>query len=295
MLQSYAVQGPGDSILIGACNALSANGSDDLHAGLVKAYSLADVVFDPDRINRVVLISDGGVQATSADKALIAQHAQDDEGEAIYLMGVGVGDDESPDHYSESLMRSVTDAGKGAYIFIDSAEEASAMFGERLLSNVEIAARDVRIDLILPPTFELEVDDAFAGEPGEPEPQHLSPGDAMIFHLRARSCDTSVLSPEDQVVVRASFDDPITREPGSVELTTNLEELLDQDASPLHKGTAVVAYARALASLQSLEGQAAYDLIDLTRAQIQAVAQALEGDPDLVEIDQLLASYAQLF
>jgi Ca-activated chloride channel family protein len=296
-LQSHAVQSSGDPTLIGLCNALTANGSDDLSSGLIKAYSLASLNFDPSRINRVVLISDGGTSATAADKQLIAQHADDAAGEAIYLMGVGVGDDDSPDHYSDSLMKTVTAAGKGAHIFIDSAEEATAMFGDRLVPNVEIAARDVRLELSLPPTFELVAPeyDEHSDTPSDPDPQHLSPADTMVFQLSARSCDSTVPTPDDPVVVVATYEDPITREPGEVELSTTLGELLEQDAALLLKGSAVVAYAEALTRLQTLDGQSALDAIEATRATVQVAADSLTDDPDLAEIDQLLASYALLF
>jgi len=295
MLQSHAVQGPGDPILIGQCNALTASGTDDLTAGLIKAYSLASLDFDPGRLNRVVLISDGGVAASADDEELIAEHADDAAGEAIYLIGVGVGDDDSPGQYSDALMRAVTAAGKGAHIFIDSAEEATAMFGERFVSNVEIAARDVRVELTLPPTFEITDQVHGAEEPSALDPQHLAPGDAMIFQLETRSCDSSVPVDDDQVLVVATYEDPITRETDSVELDTTLGELLEDDAALLLKGNAVIGYARALMQLQSLEGQAALDVIDAARAQILAAAESLIDDPDLTEIDQLLATYGQLF
>lgn len=117
----------------------------------------------------------------------------------------------------------------------------------------------------------------------------------MIFQLETRSCDSSVPVDDDQVLVVATYEDPITRETDSVELDTTLGELLEDDAALLLKGNAVIGYARALMQLQSLEGQAALDVIDAARAQILAAAESLIDDPDLTEIDQLLATYGQLF
>lgn len=297
LLQSHTAQGASDPTLIEQCNALTTNSSTELHVGLVKAYQLASLNFDPVRINRVVLISGGGANPSAADRDLISQYADDADGEAIFLMGVGVGDDAAPDHYDGSLMDTVTDAGKGSHIFIDSAQEASEMFGERLLANVEIAARDVQVELTLPPTFEMiEPDDEeHFGDPGHFEPQHLAPGDALVFHQRLESCDSSVPTLDDEVRVVVTFEDPITREPSSTELTTTLGDLLADDDATLLKGSAVVAYAEALEQLQTLEGQAALDLIEATRAQVQAAGEALDADPDLAEIDQLLDRYSQLF
>src|SRR5262245_28890486 len=96
-------------------------------------------------------------------------------------MGAGVGD---PWNYNDKIMNLVTDAGRGAYVFLDTTGEAKQMFGARLLSNLEIAARNVQVKVTLPPTFKIA---EFHGEqisanPEEVEPQHLAMGDAMIFH-----------------------------------------------------------------------------------------------------------------
>jgi Ca-activated chloride channel family protein len=297
VLQSHAVQSANDATLIGECNSLTAGGSTDLHSGLVRAYELAALNFEPSRINRVVLISDGGANAGVTDEELIAEHADDAEGEAIYLMGVGVGDDDTPNYYNDQLMDAVTDAGKGAYIFVDSAQEAAEMFGERLLGNIDIAARDVRVELTLPPTFEMIEfhGEEYSDNPDEVEPQHLAPGDAMIFHQTVGSCDPAVPTLDDEVRVLVSWDEPIARAAESDELVTTLGDLLEADNSLLLKGNAVVAYAGALKQLRTLEGQAAKDLITATRAQVQLAAEALADDPDLAEIDQLLETYSLLY
>ena len=166
------VTGPCDATLVRRCAEIEVGGTTDLNAGLETAYRLARQNFRPDRINRVILMSDGGANTGVTDIELIAQNADDAEGESIYLMGVGVSDIE---HYRDDLMNAVTDAGRGSYIFIDSTEEALRMFGERFLSNVELAARDVRVELTLPPTFEMLRfhGEQHSGTPRDVEPQHL--------------------------------------------------------------------------------------------------------------------------
>ena len=54
-------------------------------------------------------------------QGLIAGEAEDSDGEGIYLIGVGVSEASG---YHDTLMDDVTDAGKGAYIFVDSEAEA---------------------------------------------------------------------------------------------------------------------------------------------------------------------------
>jgi Ca-activated chloride channel family protein len=294
ILESHEVSGPDDAALVSACESLSASGGTDLHAGLVKAYELAQENHAPERINRVILMSDGGANVGVTDENLIADNADDSEQEGIYLMGVGVG---STGYFNEALMDTITDAGKGAYIFVDTEAEAQKMFGERFVSNIEIAARDVRVELALPPTFEMVV---FHGEewstnPDDVEPQHLAPNDAMIYHQILGSCDSSVLGDDSPVTITAHWQHRFTLEPMETTLETSLGGLLAGDAALLRKGDAVTAFADALKALKTLSGQEALDLIDATLETVGLAIDALGADPDLVEIEDLLETYRNNF
>ncbi|MFO8073923.1 MAG: hypothetical protein R6V85_18835, partial [Polyangia bacterium] len=275
----------------------SAGGGTNLHDGLVRAYELAQENYGADRIDRVVLMSDGGADIGITDEELIAQHAEDSEDEGIYMMGVGVGELGGTYAYNEQLMDAVTDAGKGAYIFIDTQQEVEKMFGDRFLENIEVAARDVQVQLDLPPTFEMVEfhGEEYSENPDEVEPGHLAPNDAMIYHQVLGSCDSSVLSDDDPVTVIAHWKRPFTHEPVDTALETTRGELWGGDNSLLLKGDAITAYADALDELEELSGQQALDLIDETIAQVDQAAEALAGDPDLEEISNLLQTYRQQF
>jgi len=291
VLDSHDVMGPEDPTLLGVCGDLDAGGTTDLHAGLVTAYALAEENYSPGRINRVILMSDGGANTGVLDIDIIAGAADDSEGEGIYLLGVGVGD---PGYYNDALMDAVTDAGKGAYIFVDSEEEAERMFGERFLANVEIAARDVRVELDLPPSFAMVEfhGEEYSTDPEEVEPQHLAPNDAMIFHQVIGSCDASAYTDDAAIAVTADFYRPLTLEPASATFTTTVGELLAGDAALLLKGDAVVAYAEALKAVPDAATLAErLAIVDAALATVGAAAAALAGDPDLLEIASLLTQY----
>ncbi|MCA9638910.1 MAG: VWA domain-containing protein, partial [Myxococcales bacterium] len=148
VLQGHVVAGPDDPTLLEAIENLDAGGGTDLFAGLTTAYALAESSYIQGGINRVVLISDGGANAGVTSINLIANAAEAEDGGGIYLIGVGVGEAED---YSDALMDTVTDAGKGAYLFIDNASEAALQFGpERFVSNVAVAARNVQMAVTLP-------------------------------------------------------------------------------------------------------------------------------------------------
>ena len=245
-LDGYEVSGPNDSGLLDAINSISASGGTDLHSGLVRGYQLANKHYSSDSLNRVILISDGNANVGITDANLIAQEADDSEGDGIYMVGVGVGNG-----YNDTLMDEVTDAGKGAYIFIDSKDEAQKMFGNRFFENMEVAVRDLQMEVTLPWYFQMKEfhGEEWSGDPTEVEPQHLAPNDAMVFHQSIMACWDELVELEDLIKVRANFVDPETREAKSVMQTYKMKELIAAGKERLLKGNAIVQYAQAIESV----------------------------------------------
>ncbi len=294
LLKSHKVTKTSDDKVIEACGKLKGVGTSNFSAGLSAAYELAQDDYDAKRINRVVMISDGGANVGEKDSELIAKAAKDGDKEAIYLVGVGVGD---PWNYNDALMDTVTDAGKGAYIFVDDASEASAAFGGAFLRHVEIAARAVQVELTLPPTFEMDV---FHGEQvstnkEEVEPQHLAANDAMIFHQVLRTCAPDAVAKDATVAVKATWTDPTTGKDKTSTFEAKIADLIDADSPLLRKGDAVVAYAEALADVRKLKGKAAMERLDEAHAAVKEAMKKLAKDADLEEIADLLISYRAVF
>ena len=289
VLDSYAVTRWNDPYLLGIIDDLQADGSTNLHGGLVRAYDLARENYLPDGLNRVILISDGqaNVGVTSID--LIAAEADDSEGEGVYMVGVGVG--EAYSYYNDSLMDQVTDAGKGAYIFIDQSLEAYKQFDERFMENMELAAMDVRAELVMP--WYMVMTDFFGEEvssnPDEVEPQHLGPNDAMVYHQHIAPCDPDLWDAADEITVKAHYIHPITRETKVVSHTATLAELLAAPANALRKGDAVVAYAEALKFIWENRYDESMALAECQRVRELVFAAATDlADGELFEIVSLL-------
>lgn len=298
LLESYRVQKPNDPTLLDLAADLNTGGSTDLHGGLVRAYQLARDNYSANRINRVIMISDGGANTGITDIEIIAAAASDENGEGIYLVGVGVED--SAADYNDELMNEVTDAGKGAYIYIDSVDEAYRIFGdgERFLSVVEVAARDVRMELTMPWYFGMK---AFHGEeysenPEEVEPQHLAPNDAMSYHQIVNVCDPQLIHPQDSVKAKVTYKNPITRMEMTDELEMSIGELVTAEADQLYKGDVIVGYAQALIIIGSLvsveEFIGAYETAFGMSGWLETAAQYLD-DTEIREIAELMQTYTQ--
>ena len=244
-------------------------------------------------LNRVVLISDGGANAGVTDEEIIGEAAKGAEGEAIFLVGVGVGES----NYNDELMDTVTDWGKGASIFIDSEDEAYKMFsGERFLSNMEVAALDVRVEMTLPPFFDI---DKFFGEEystvaSEVEPQHLAANDAMIYQQLLRTTMPDMVSAGDEIKLKVTYVDALTGRSQETATASTLQALIDAPFDALRKGDAIVAYVQTLAYVEKAkhrdDDETAEKECENGIVIVRNAAAAL-GDSDLDEIATLMETY----
>lgn len=286
VLANHQVDGADDPTLLAAINALEASGSTDLNAGLRAGYELAAASHRPGVVSRVLLISDGGANAGETDEEIIAMHAGAEGQDGIYLVGVGVG---TADTYNDTLMDVVTDAGKGASVFVPEAHEAERIFGERFLSTMSVAARDVRVQLDLPPGYEIVrfSGEEFSDDPSEIEPQHLAPDDAMVFHQRLRSC-SGPIDDADPVSITIRWKDPVAFTEHDQVLDTTIGALLAEDPTLLLEGAAVFEYATAVAEVQTDPDSSGAAVERARRALARALA-AAPADPDLAEIGLVLA------
>ena len=284
VMEGRIVTGPNDVQVLAIANSLEAAGGTDLDSGLAKGYELAQKHYGPDRLNRVILISDGGanVGVTSAD--LIGLKSKDADKEGIYLVGVGAGPALS---YSDELMDIVTDKGRGAYVYLDNPGEATTMFVNRFDEVMEVAARGVQVELTMPWYFQMHkfYGEEYSSNPQEIEPQHLAPGDAMVFNQVLKACDPMVIDPADTITVRAKWKTPLSYLDQQTEVTMKVGDLLSAQKQGLPKAKAIVAYAEAL---KAPSKQAFDDALVLIQA-----ADPSGNDQALKEIKSLIALHPQ--
>ncbi|MCA9697324.1 MAG: VWA domain-containing protein, partial [Myxococcales bacterium] len=228
LLAGYAVEGPDDPLVLAEIDALEPGGVTDLHGGLSSGYELAQQVYDIDALNRLVLITDGDANAGVTDVELIAANAEYGGSDGIYLVGVGVG---STWAYGGELMDTVTDAGKGASVFLSSTEEAWEVFGDKFENTMAIAARNVQVQLTMPPGFEIVKfsGESFGSDPKEIDPQHLAPNDQMVFHQQVRTCAPDQAGDDAMVSVAVTWEDPTTFESKQKQVSWTLGELMAED------------------------------------------------------------------
>jgi Ca-activated chloride channel family protein len=245
ILAAYKVAGPDDPALLSLADKLGTEGETDLNAGLARGYELARKSYEPGSVNRVVLISDGIANVGVTSEHTIGAMADDREAEGIYLVGVGVGDG-----VNDTLMNAVTDAGRGAYVYLDSEEEAWRMLSGRFAEVMLVAARDVRIALTMPPylTVQKFSGEVFSTSPARVRPQHLAPDDTMILYQLLRPCDASMVNGNDAVQVDVGWRDPLDGSTRGLTYRSSLNELPGEDRL-MRKAALIVGYVDLLRGL----------------------------------------------
>lgn len=278
VLDGLKVSGPDDTALLTAAAALVPEGGSSLKGGLTKGYALAEQHRSEQGMNRLVLITDGGARPDLVDKLTLEKAAEYGDDKGIYLVGVGTGPALG---YNDALLNELTEAGRGAYVYLDSEEEAAHIFAGRFYEVMDVAAREVELELTLPWYFNIEhfYGEGYSNDHGAIKPQHLAPGDVMVFNQVLRVCNPEAIAPLDVVTATARWRSPYTLVSNEFTTKSSIGELLDGASPQLTKARAIVAYAEALKALDSKRLKLAHEAVTAANA---------ANDAELAEIAGLI-------
>ncbi|MGF1504179.1 MAG: von Willebrand factor type A domain-containing protein [Anaerolineae bacterium] len=131
------------SRIITAIDRLESEGSTNAEEGLRLAYEMATANYDEDRINRLILLSDGvaNVGATGPDTILETVRVQAREGITLTTVGFGMG------NFNDVLMEQLANDGDGQYFYVDGAVEAARVFVNDLTGTLLTIARAAKIQV----------------------------------------------------------------------------------------------------------------------------------------------------
>lgn len=281
LFDGHVASGPDDPALVAAMAKLVPDGGTNLSSGINKGFAMAQKNYAKERMNRVVMITDGEANVGETDGKVIGAASHTADGEGIYLVGVNVGDPGG-----DPLMNQVTDLGRGASVFLDTEAEATRMFTERFDETMEVAARAVRLELTIPWYLSLQ---SFSGEqsstnPKDVDPQHLAPGDAMVFNQVFSACSPQVIDPSHTIKAKATWETPLTHEARADEVTVSLADLLaEADPAQHRKGTLIFEYALAVRSTNASAAEAKKRL-----AKVIALAEAADPQGKDAEITEIV-------
>ena len=129
--------------ILQAIDSLQPGGSTYVEDGLKVAYKLAVDQLEPNRITRVMVLSDGVGNVGNTGPDSILRQVQDhvDRGVTLTTVGFGMG------NYNDILMEQLANDGNGAYYYVDTITEARRIFVEDLTGTLQVIARDAKVQV----------------------------------------------------------------------------------------------------------------------------------------------------
>lgn len=267
----------------------STNVADGLNIG----YQTANYTFRSDRINRVILLSDGvaNVGAVSPDEILSQVRQYRDLGITLTTVGVGMG------NYNDVLLEQLANDGDGNYMYIDDENEARSQFVTDVTANLQVIARDAKIQVDFNPDTvavfrqlgyenravadsEFRNDSVDAGEIGA---GHTV---TALYAVRLRPGAQGRLA-----TLQLRWQDPDTNEVREINGNVNTFDVaatFDQTSPRYQLAVSVAQYAELLRRSPYAQP---WSWSELSRRASQI---ALYDDPDVFEFSQLVQSAAQM-
>jgi secreted protein with Ig-like and vWFA domain len=129
--------------IVAAIDALATSGLADRGGGIRQAYELAQANFAEDRINRVILCTDGDFNLGAGSEGELLRLVQQKAESGVYLsvLGFGMG------NYRDATLEKLARRGNGAFGYVDSRREAHKLLVEQVSSTLVTVARDVKLQV----------------------------------------------------------------------------------------------------------------------------------------------------
>lgn len=128
-----------------AIRRVGASGSTNLSSGMIAGQQEVERHLDSDKVNRVILISDGlanrGITALPQLNRIAREAAQ----KGIVTSTLGLGAD-----YNEDLMTAVADHGGGNYYFVQHSDQIASVLQGELSQMMATVARQATLEVTLP-------------------------------------------------------------------------------------------------------------------------------------------------
>ena len=120
-------------------------GSTALHAGVTLGAKQVRRFFEKERVNRVILLSDGIANVGPSSTSELARLGRELRGDGITVSTVGLGDD-----YNEDLMTALAESSNANYYYVKDAEKLPGIFAEELGAARSLCARNLVIHIQAP-------------------------------------------------------------------------------------------------------------------------------------------------
>jgi Ca-activated chloride channel family protein len=126
-----------------AVASLRAGGSTAGAQGMTNAYQQAEAAFGPDKVNRILMFTDGDFNVGVTDDKRLEDYVADKRKTGIYLSVYGFG----RGNYQDARMQTIAQSGNGVAAYVDSLDEARRLFGPAFDRGAFPIADDVKIQV----------------------------------------------------------------------------------------------------------------------------------------------------
>ena len=135
--------GKNKAIILNSLENMQASGSTAGGEGIKLAYKTAKENYDKEKINRVILSTDGdfNVGVSSDDELVKIIETERESGIYLTVLGFGTG------NYKDSKMEKLADKGNGNYAYIDNLLEAKKSLVKEMGGTLQTIAKDVKIQV----------------------------------------------------------------------------------------------------------------------------------------------------
>lgn len=126
-----------------AVASLSSGGGTAGAQGLSNAYDQAQAAFGADKVNRILMFTDGDFNVGVTDNKRLEDYVADKRATGIYLSVYGFG----RGNYQDARMQTIAQAGNGTAAYVDDLNEARRLFGAQFDKGAFPIADDVKIQV----------------------------------------------------------------------------------------------------------------------------------------------------
>ena len=134
--------------ILAALDNLSAGGSTAGGEGIRQAYELAKLNFAKDKVNRILLATDGDFNVGIDNPERLEDFVAHERESGVYLTVLGFG----RDNYNDAMMQTLAQAGNGNAAYIDTLNEARKVLVDEMSSTLFPIANDVKIQVEFNPS-----------------------------------------------------------------------------------------------------------------------------------------------
>lgn len=305
---------PGDekTKILAALNRLEAGGSTAGGRGLELAYALAEENFAEDKVNRVILATDGDFNVGVVDADSLEDFVARKRESGIYLTVLGFGEG----NYNDVIAQKLAQAGNGVAAYIDTLNEARKVMVREFRSTLFPIAKDLKFQVEFNPATVAEYrligyetrrlnredfnnDAVDAGDIGSGHTVTalyeltLAGSDArLIDDLRYQPAPAAQGPRDELAFVRLRYKLPSEAESRLIETPVRVADMFASlDAAPgdARFAAAVAAYGQKLQRAGHADDYAYNDIISLAQA-----AKGEDGYGDRAEFVNLVRAASQI-